>query len=79
MLGALNRVGCEGEMTGHGFRCLASTILNEKVYERAHIEMQLAHVPNKEVEVAYNNALFGATSRHDARLGGLRGSNPRVG
>jgi len=53
-----NRVGCEGEMTGHGFRCLASTILNEKVYERAHIEMQLAHVPNKEVEVAYNNALY---------------------
>jgi len=29
-----------------------------KVYERAHIEIQLAHVPNKEVEVPYNNALY---------------------
>ena len=36
-------------MTGHGFRGLASTILNEMGYERVHIEMQLAHAPSTTV------------------------------
>ncbi len=58
MLGALKRMGYKGEMTGHGFRGLASTILNEIGYERAHIEMQLAHAPKNEVEGAYNKALY---------------------
>lgn len=58
MLVALNRMGYKGEMTGHGFRGLASTILNEMGYERAHIEMQLAHSPKNEVEGAYNKALY---------------------
>jgi integrase len=58
MLGALKRMGYKGEMTGHGFRGLASTILYEMGYERAHIEMQLAHAPKNEVEGAYNKALY---------------------
>jgi integrase len=58
MLCALKRMGYEGEMTGHGFRGLASTVLNEIGYERAHIEMQLAHAPKNEVEGAYNKALY---------------------
>jgi integrase len=58
MLGALKRMGYKGEMTGHGFRGLASTILNEMGYERAHIEMQLAHAPKNDVEAAYNKALY---------------------
>ena len=58
MLCALRRMGYKGEMTGHGFRGLASTILNEIGYERAHIEMQLAHAPKNEVEGAYNKALY---------------------
>jgi integrase len=58
MLGALKRMGYKGEMTGHGFRGLASTILNEFGYDRAHIEMQLAHAPKNEVEGAYNKALY---------------------
>jgi integrase len=58
MLCALKRMGYKGEMTGHGFRGLASTILNELGYERAHIEMQLAHAPKNEVEGAYNKALY---------------------
>ena len=58
MLGALKRMGYKGAMTGHGFRGLASTILNEMGYERAHIEMQLAHAPKNEVEAAYNRALY---------------------
>ena len=58
MLGALKRMGYKGEMTGHGFRGLASTILNEMGYERAHIELQLAHAPKNDVEAAYNKALY---------------------
>lgn len=58
MLCALKRLGYKGEMTGHGFRGLASTILNEMGYESAHIEMQLAHAPKNEVEGAYNKALY---------------------
>jgi len=58
MLGALKRMGYKGAMTGHGFRGLASTILNEMDYERAHIEMQLAHAPKDDVEAAYNKALY---------------------
>ena len=58
MLGALKRMGYKGVMTGHGFRGLASTILNELGYERGHIEMQLAHAPKNDVEAAYNKALY---------------------
>jgi integrase len=63
MLCALRRMGYKGEMTGHGFRGLASTILNEMGYERVHIEMQLAHAPKNEVEGAYNKALYLAQRR----------------
>jgi len=58
MLKALERIGFKGQMTGHGFRGLASTILNEMGYERAHIEMQLSHAPQNEIESAYNKALY---------------------
>jgi integrase len=57
MLGALKRMVYKGEMTGHGFRGLAFTILNEMGHERTHIEMQLAHASKNEVEAAYNKAL----------------------
>jgi integrase len=43
--GALRRLGYSGnEMTGHGFRAMASTILNEQGWHRDAIERQLAHV-----------------------------------
>ena len=72
MLCALKRMGYKGEMTGHGFRGLASTILNVMGYERAHIEMQLARAPKNDAEAAYNQGtLPPSTSGHDARLGGL--------
>ena len=45
-------------MTGHGFRGLASIILHVKGYERAHIELQLAHAPRNAVSAAYNHALY---------------------
>jgi len=58
ILKALERMGYKGEMTGHGFRGLASTILHEQGYAHAHIELQLAHAPRNAVSAAYNHALY---------------------
>jgi len=44
LLNALRRMGYEkGVMTVHGFRSMASTLLNEQGYNRDWIERQLAH------------------------------------
>ena len=40
---ALRRLGYEGRQTGHGFRHIASTILNEHEFDADHIEAQLSH------------------------------------
>jgi hypothetical protein len=45
-------------MTGHGFRGLASTILNENEFDEAHIELQLAHTKRNKVAAAYNHAKY---------------------
>jgi hypothetical protein len=44
------------EMTGHGFRSLASTSLNEQGYHPDLIELQLAHAERNQVRAAYNKA-----------------------
>jgi len=55
--GALRRMGySSSEMTGHGFRSMASTILNEQGYNSDHIERQLAHTEGNSVRAAYNYA-----------------------
>lgn len=55
--GALRRLGyCKEEMTGHGFRSMASTILNEQGWNRDAIERQLAHGERDAVRAAYNYA-----------------------
>ena len=41
---ALRRLGYEGRQTGHGFRHLASTILNENGFDSQHVEAHLSHV-----------------------------------
>jgi integrase len=46
------------QMTGHGFRSIASTLLNEQGYNRDAIEMQLAHSENDSVRAAYNKAQY---------------------
>jgi integrase len=55
---ALRTLGYSGDvMTGHGFRSMASTLLNEQ--QRWHadaIERQLAHSPRNKVRAAYNYA-----------------------
>ncbi|MDR2214633.1 MAG: integrase arm-type DNA-binding domain-containing protein [Nevskiaceae bacterium] len=44
------------EMTGHGFRAMASTLLNEQGFPPDVIELQLAHAERNEVRAAYNRA-----------------------
>ena len=58
ILGALDRMGYKGRMTGHGFRGIASTLLHEMGFDHAHIELQLAHQERNEVSAAYNHATY---------------------
>lgn len=54
---ALRRLGYEkDDMTGHGFRSMASTLLNEMGWHRDAIERQLAHAERDNVRAAYNYA-----------------------
>lgn len=57
--GALQRLGYTGdEITGHGFRSMASTILNEQGWNSDAIERQLAHMEKNNVRAAYNYAQY---------------------
>jgi integrase len=59
VLGALRRLGyTTDEMTGHGFRSMASTLLNEQAWNRDAIERQLAHGERNNIRVAYNYAEY---------------------
>jgi len=58
ILKAIERIGYKYIMTGHGFRGLASTILHEKDFNDAHIELQLAHKDDNQVRASYNHALY---------------------
>jgi integrase len=58
ILYALYRLGYRDRMTGHGFRGLASTILNENGFDETHIELQLAHMKRNKVAAAYNHAKY---------------------
>jgi integrase len=56
---ALRYLGYERkEMCGHGFRSMASTLLNERGYNRDWIERQLAHGERNAVRAAYNYAQY---------------------
>jgi integrase len=56
---ALRRMGFgPEEMTAHGFRTLASTLLNELGWSRDAIERQLAHAERDSVRDAYNRAEY---------------------
>lgn len=55
LLFALYRMGYRRRATVHGFRSLASTVLNEAQFNRDWIEMQLAHADNS-VRGVYNAA-----------------------
>ncbi len=54
---ALRRLGYTREqMTGHGFRTTASTLLNEQGWHHDAIERQLAHAEKDSTRAAYNRA-----------------------
>lgn len=56
---ALRRLGySKEEMTAHGFRSMASTVLNEQGWNRDAIERQLAHSERDGVRAAYNYAQY---------------------
>jgi len=54
----IKRMGYEGKIVGHGFRALASTILNEHGFRSDVIERQLAHAERNKVRAAYNRAEY---------------------
>ena len=57
VLAALRRIGYgKEEMTGHGFRSMASTLLHEQGWNHQAIERQLAHAERNAVSAAYNYA-----------------------
>ena len=81
MLNALRRMGYTKEqMCVHGFRSMASTLLNEQGYNRDWIERQLAHADRDDVRAAYNYAEYLPERRKMMQewadyLDGLRGQS----
>ena len=56
---ALRRMGfTKEEMTAHGFRGMASTLLHENGFKSDVIEAQLAHAQRNKVKAAYNHAEY---------------------
>jgi integrase len=59
MISALRRLGyTKEEMSPHGFRSAASTILNERGFNSDVIEAALAHQDENEIRRAYNRATY---------------------
>lgn len=64
LLVALRRMGYEKvEICTHGFRSMASTLLNEQGWPFDAIEKQLAHMPRDQVRASYNHAQYLPTRR----------------
>jgi integrase len=56
---ALLTMGFDSDtMTAHGFRGMASTLLNEQGWSPDAIERQLCHMPRDQVRAAYNRAQY---------------------
>ena len=71
VLAALRRMGyAKEEMTGHGFRGMASTVLHEKGWSTDVIERQLAHAESNSVKAAYNHAQHLPERRKDDAMVG---------
>lgn len=59
VLSALRQMGYTGqEMTAHGFRSMASTLLNEMGYNFDVVEAQLAHEGYDKIRAIYNRAEY---------------------
>ena len=69
---ALRRLGYSGEeMTGHGFRSMAATRLNEMGWRIDAIERQLAHAETNKVREAYMQARY-----YDPAVGRFLSADP---
>ncbi|MET1085029.1 MAG: integrase arm-type DNA-binding domain-containing protein [Burkholderiales bacterium] len=55
---ALERMGYAGQLSSHGFRATASTILNETGFLPDVIERQLAHKERNKTRASYNQAEY---------------------
>jgi integrase len=56
---ALRRLGySKEEMTGHGFRAMATTILYENGWTEDVVEIQMAHQEKNKIKAAYNHAQY---------------------
>jgi integrase len=53
---SMYQLGYRGIATPHGFRSLASTVLNEEGFHQDAIERQLAHAEGNKVRAAYNRS-----------------------
>ena len=59
ILAALRRLGyVKKEMSGPGFRAMASTVLHEQGWPSDIIERQLAHAERNTIKAAYNYAQY---------------------
>ncbi|WP_346773720.1 tyrosine-type recombinase/integrase [Desulfovibrio sp. ZJ200] len=59
LISAIRIMGyAKDEFTPHGFRSMASTLLNEQGYHPDAIERQLAHVPHERIRGIYNRAEY---------------------
>lgn len=59
ILRVIERIGYKGRMTGHGFRSVASSVLNESgKFDFDAIERQLSHEDRNDVRAAYNRAKY---------------------
>mgnify|MGYP003994657799 FL=1 len=59
ILRVIDRIGYKGRMTGHGFRSVASSALNESgLFDFDAIERQLSHQDRNDVRAAYNRAKY---------------------
>jgi integrase len=79
---ALRRMGYSGsEMTAHGFRAMAATLLNEMgLWNPDAIERQLAHMENKRCAPCLRpRTILGRARAHDAALVRLSRSAARRG
>lgn len=54
----IEKTGYKGIATPHGFRSLASSVLNEQGFNPDAIERQLAHAPKNKIRAAYNRAEY---------------------
>lgn len=55
---ALKRMGFGGRLVAHGFRSIASTVLNEQDFDPDVIEAALSHVSGNEIRNIYNRAEY---------------------